>query len=174
MTKSTDVYDLYVVTAEHYYDFPQHTVLLVEYDEDSDHFEISDCAGYWRTIKLFNAEGITPLDLFESHSTFTSQSIRDQIETIEMKVRGGKVSDMVKNPNHYQLFPEYDLEVKDINKRLLDKIEDSEFDMTFYEAGWYQQAMQYFQRFYSKNGIEDIEKGIQTMQFVLESMKDRH
>jgi len=79
--------------------------------------------------------------------------------------------DVVKKPNHYQLLPEY--EVKDINKALLDKIESSGYDISLYEAGWFQQSMQYFLRFYAKNGIEDLEKGIETMQFVVDSMKER-
>lgn len=81
--------------------------------------------------------------------------------------------DMVSKPNHYQLFPEYSLEVKHINKRLLDKIGQSDFDMSLYEAGWYQQAMQYLMRFHTKNGLEDIKKGIQTLQFVVDSMEER-
>lgn len=81
--------------------------------------------------------------------------------------------DMVVSPKHYQLFPEFNLEVKDINKRILDNMEESGFDITLYEAGWYQQSMQYFERFYLKNGIEDLKKGIQTMQFVIDSMERR-
>lgn len=80
-------------------------------------------------------------------------------------------SDVVKRPNHYQLLPEY--EVKDVMKALLDRIEESDFRMTHYEAGWFQQSMQYFLRFYAKNGLEDLEKGIQTMQFVVDNMKER-
>lgn len=81
------------------------------------------------------------------------------------------LQDMIKKPNHYQLLPDY--EVKDVNKALLDKIEESSFDMSLYEAGWYQQSMQYFMRFYAKNGLEDLEKGIETMQFVVDSLKAR-
>ena len=81
--------------------------------------------------------------------------------------------DMVVSPKHYQLFPEFNLEIKDINKRILDNMEESGFDITLYEAGWYQQSMQYFERFYLKNGIEDLKKGIQTMQFVIDSMEQR-
>lgn len=79
--------------------------------------------------------------------------------------------DMVKRPNHYRLLPEY--EVKDVNKALLDKIQESDFDMSLYEAGWYQQAMQYFLRFYGKGGLQDLEKGVETMQFVIDSLKER-
>lgn len=81
-------------------------------------------------------------------------------------------SDMVAKPSHYQLLPEY--EVKDVMKALLDKIEASDFDMSYYEAGWYQQSMQYFLRFHGKNGLEDLEKGLQTMQFVVDSLKERN
>ena len=81
--------------------------------------------------------------------------------------------DMIVSPKHYQLFPEFNLEIKDINKRILDNMEESSFDITLYEAGWYQQSMQYFERFYLKNGIEDLKKGIQTMQFVIDSMEQR-
>lgn len=81
--------------------------------------------------------------------------------------------DMVNKPKHYQLFPEYKLEIKDINKRILDNMEEAGFNITLYEAGWYQQAMQYFERCYLKNGLEDLEKGIVTMQFVVDSMKER-
>ena len=79
--------------------------------------------------------------------------------------------DMVNKPNHYQILPDY--EVKDVLKAVLDKIEDSDFDMSLYEAGWYQQSMQYFLRFHGKNGLEDLEKGVQTMQFVINSIKQR-
>jgi len=81
-------------------------------------------------------------------------------------------SDMIAKPSHYQLLPEY--EVKDVMKALLDKIEASNFDMSYYEAGWYQQSMQYFLRFHGKNGLEDLEKGLQTMQFVVDSLKERN
>lgn len=78
-------------------------------------------------------------------------------------------SDVVHKPSHYQLLPEY--EVKDVLKAVLDKIEQSDFDMSLYQAGWYQQAMQYFLRFYAKGGLEDLEKGVKTMQFVIEDME---
>lgn len=84
------------------------------------------------------------------------------------------MSDMIKKPKHYQLFPEYNLEIKDINKRILDNMQECGYDITLYEAGWWQQSMQYFERFYLKNGLEDLKKGIQTMQFVIHSMEDRN
>ena len=58
-------------------------------------------------------------------------------------------------------------------RSILDNMEEADFNITLYEAGWYQQAMQYFERCYLKNGLEDLEKGIVTMQFVVDSMKER-
>ena len=83
------------------------------------------------------------------------------------------VDDMVKSPKHYKLFPEHNLEIKDVNKRILDNIEKSGFDMTLYEAGWLQQALQYQMRAHEKNGLEDYKKAIQTLQFVVDSMEER-
>lgn len=79
----------------------------------------------------------------------------------------------VHKPSHYQVFPEHNLEVKDILKRILDNIEKSSFDMTLDEAGWWQQAMQYFMRFAEKNGIEDLKKGQYAMDIVIKSMEQR-
>jgi hypothetical protein len=72
-------------------------------------------------------------------------------------------------PKHYELMG---VEVKDILEEVLDKIEVSEFNMSLNEAGWYQQAMQYFLRFYAKNGVEDLEKGIESMKIMIKSMKN--
>lgn len=82
-------------------------------------------------------------------------------------------NDMVKSPKHYQLFPEHDLEIKDVNKRILDNIEKSDFDMTLYEASWWTQSSQYMLRFFEKGGVEDLKKCVQTLQFVIDSMEER-
>ena len=84
------------------------------------------------------------------------------------------VNDVVKSPKHYRLFEEFGLEIKDVNKRILDNIEKSDFDMTLYEAGWLQQALQYQMRAHEKNGLEDYKKAIQTLQFVVDSMEERN
>lgn len=101
----------------------------------------------------------------------TSKKVKDELVE-QIRSETPVSSDMVAKPSHYQLLPEY--EVKDVMKALLDKIEASDFDMSYYEAGWYQQSMQYFLRFHGKNGLEDLEKGLQTMQFVVDSLKERN
>ena len=109
-----------------------------------------------------------PDNTLEEHSKKVKDEMVEQIRS-ETPVSS---DDMVAKPSHYQLLPEY--EVKDVMKALLDKIEASNFDMSYYEAGWYQQSMQYFLRFHGKNGLEDLEKGLQTMQFVVDSLKERN
>lgn len=81
--------------------------------------------------------------------------------------------DIVKHPPHYMMFPEHNLEVKHINKRLLDNIEASDMQMSYYEAGWFQQAMQYLLRCYAKGGWQDIEKAIETLNIAVESRKGK-
>jgi hypothetical protein len=83
------------------------------------------------------------------------------------------LSSLVAMPKHYIVFPEYGLEVRDINKRFLDNIQESRYNMSLDEAGWWQQAMQYFMRFYAKNGVEDLEKGVYAMNIVIAAMKER-
>lgn len=111
------------------------------------------------------------LDKWEPKLWCDDVEIPKKESSIKSKILAEKVGSEVSKPSHYQLLPEY--EVKDVNKALLNKIEESDFDMNLYEAGWYQQAMQYFMRFHAKNGVEDLQKGVQTMQFVLDSMKER-
>lgn len=126
---------------------------------------------YWSVIE----DGVIPTSFCEPVSIESDATVLPEGENVPTAHTEALVNgyDMVKKPNHYQLFPEYGLEVKDINKRLLDNIEASDFDITLYEAGWFQQSMQYFLRCYAKNGVEDLEKGVQTMQFVIDSMKER-
>lgn len=75
------------------------------------------------------------------------------------------VNDPVKRPSHYQLLPEY--EVDEVIKALLDKVDASDFEMSSYQAGWLQQALQYQLRFYAKNGWEDLEKAYVSLGLVL-------
>tara|TARA_Y100000310_G_scaffold74348_1_gene70479 strand:+ start:14100 stop:14642 length:543 start_codon:yes stop_codon:yes gene_type:complete len=75
---------------------------------------------------------------------------------------------LVKHPNHYMLFPEHNVEVKHIVKRLLDNIDSSDMDITSNQAGWLQQAVQYLLRCYAKGGIQDIKKAREALSIMLE------
>lgn len=81
-----------------------------------------------------------------------------------------KEQDIVKNPKHYQITDE--LQVKDVLAIVLKKIENSDFRMGLNAAGWWQQSMQYALRFYAKNGIQDLEKCVETMMFCIQSLKE--
>lgn len=79
--------------------------------------------------------------------------------------------DLVKQPNHYMLFPEHSLEVKHITKRVLDRIEGSDMDLSLNQAGWLQQALQYLLRCYAKGGKQDIEKAKEALEILLSEEK---
>jgi hypothetical protein len=68
--------------------------------------------------------------------------------------------DPVNKPKHYMLFEEEGIEVRDVIKKLVDKV------YTSYETpknmpmslADYVQMMQYLMRFMDKNGVEDLKK----------------
>lgn len=66
--------------------------------------------------------------------------------------------DVVEKPKHYMLFEDEGIEVRDVIKKLTEKIEDSEFLMTAMCYADYVQMMQYLMRFMDKNGVEDLKK----------------
>lgn len=74
---------------------------------------------------------------------------------------------LVTQPNHYLLFPEHELEVKHITKRVLDDISNSDMEMTLNQGGWLQQAMQYLLRCSAKGGWQDIEKAKEALEIML-------
>lgn len=67
-----------------------------------------------------------------------------------------KEHDPVSHPRHYQLTES--LEVKDLMKILLDRIEESDIGFSHFQSSCYKEAMQYLLRFMLKNGYEDISK----------------
>ena len=71
--------------------------------------------------------------------------------------------DPVVKPKHYMLFPEYNLEVRDVLKRLVGKLwsykcPDASAEGTALFFSDYTQMMQYGMRFMEKNGLEDLKK----------------
>jgi hypothetical protein len=70
-----------------------------------------------------------------------------------------EVYDSVEKPRHYMLFPEHDLEVRDVVNRLLMRMEACEgFDHTPVDYADYAQLMQYLMRWFDKGGLEDLKK----------------
>ena len=88
---------------------------------------------------------------------YTIEQVREKFPLPADNRESGESSEdcLVKQPNHYMLFPEHNLEVKHIVKRLLDNIDSSDMDITSNQAGWLQQAVQYLLRCYAKGGVQE-------------------
>lgn len=81
--------------------------------------------------------------------------------------------DPIKKPSHYMLFPEKNLEVRDVVNRLLERMEKSEeYDMTPVDYADYAQLMQYLMRWFDKNGKEDLEKARWYLDRLIENWVD--
>lgn len=62
----------------------------------------------------------------------------------------------VTKPKHYMLFPEYDIEVRDLMILLANQMDFEGYSGILISD--YVQAMQYLLRWHNKNGVEDIKK----------------
>jgi hypothetical protein len=65
---------------------------------------------------------------------------------------------VVSKPKHYMLFPEKNIEVRDVIERLVVKIDDTSTEYFPMFTADYVQMMQYLMRFMDKNGVEDLKK----------------
>jgi len=75
-------------------------------------------------------------------------------------------NDPVIKPSHYQIFPEYGIEVRDICKVMSDRIEAKGYTAFFISD--YVQMLQYVLRFQDKNGVEDLEKAMYYLNKMIE------
>jgi len=77
--------------------------------------------------------------------------------------------DPINKPNHYMLFPEKGIEVRDLMKVLADQL-----DMEYWHGmlvSDYVQMMQYLLRWHRKNGLEDLEKAQWYLSKIIEQVK---
>ena len=82
--------------------------------------------------------------------------------------------DPVSKPLHYMLFPEKGIEVRDVCKKLADKLHNGSMvpyleKHTLFVSD-YVQMMQYGMRFMDKNGVEDLKK----MKWYLDKLIDAY
>lgn len=77
---------------------------------------------------------------------------------IEMFEEGTRDYDVVSKPKHYMLFEDEGIEVRDVIRKLVNKIDAnfSPYDGLF--VADYVQLLQYLMRFMEKNGLEDLKK----------------
>ena len=66
--------------------------------------------------------------------------------------------DVVSKPQHYMLFEEEGIEVRDVIERLVVKIDGNLEEYIPLFTADYVQMMQYLMRFMDKNGVEDLKK----------------
>ena len=66
--------------------------------------------------------------------------------------------DAVSKPKHYMLFPDKNIEVRDVIEKLVEKMDDANTVYRPLATADYVQMMQYLMRFMDKNGVEDLKK----------------
>ena len=74
-------------------------------------------------------------------------------------------------PNHYQLWP--GVEVIDVRKALLDKIDrmPQETRPSAYQIDCWSRAWEYLTRCWGKNELEDLEKSLTYLTWLIDDMK---
>lgn len=96
------------------------------------------------------------------------KQIKDYIQKIEEKYPEEERTAI--NPKHYDLFPEHGIQVRELMQVLCDKLDRQGF--SGFLCSDYVQAMQYFLRWFEKNGVEDIEKGIFYMNKIIQQVQE--
>lgn len=94
-------------------------------------------------------------------------TLKDYIKAIEDKYPVER--DNI-NPKHYDLFPKHGIQVRELMQVLCDKLDRQGF--SGFLCSDYVQAMQYFLRWFEKNGVEDIEKGIWYMNKIIKQVQE--
>ena len=128
---------------------------------------MADCTTcYFRKL---TGSDISPCKSCLTFSNYTSDSNLFWGETEEAEVE----FDVVDKPKHYMLFPEYGIEVRDVIKKLVKKMEDNpDWAHEGTDYADYFQAMQYFMRFMEKNGKEDLKKGVWYINKMIENWEE--
>lgn len=120
----------------------------------SEHFDIPE--DFWEKIpkRPPNALNTTQEYIQKIQEKYPEETERDSI-----------------NPKHYDLFPEHGIQVREVLEVLCNKL-DAAYPVPSFLVSDYVQAMQYFMRFFEKNGIEDIKKGIWYMNKIVEQLEE--
>jgi len=108
-----------------------------------------------------------PINIPRATPMLTEEQIKQYISAIDNKYNA---EDAV-NPKHYDLFPEHGIQVRELMQVLCDKLDKE--DYSSFLVSDYVQAMQYFLRWFEKNGVEDIEKGVWYMNKIIEQLKNK-
>jgi len=97
-----------------------------------------------------------------------------EVEEYMAGLNGTSASDfnVISKPKHYMLFEKEGIEVRDVIKKLVEKMDEGGVGGLGYEPMMfadYVQLMQYLMRFMDKNGKEDLEKARWYLDKMIES-----
>lgn len=90
-------------------------------------------------------------------------------ENVKKEEKENTEFDSVNRPKHYLLFPEYNIEVRDLMLKLAKDLDSKNFNGLLISD--YIQAMQYLLRWHNKNGVEDIKKALWYLNKIVESLE---
>lgn len=127
------------------------------------------------TLSEYNNDKLYPWESYEGYtynnygSWDSEESEHDLIkEHNSYSVEHTQEFNVVTKPKHYQLFPEFGIEVKDVVALLCNRLGTNGYNGAFIAD--FAQMLQYLMRFDEKNGKEDLEKSM----FFLESMIEKY
>lgn len=94
---------------------------------------------------------------------------KEKVNSTESQSTSDTQHDSVNKPKHYMLFPEKDIEVRDLMKVLADQLDEEYWHGMLVSD--YVQMMQYLLRWHRKNGLEDLEKAQWYLSKIIEQVK---
>ena len=100
----------------------------------------------------------------------TEQRISEYIKRIDSKYGVSTGHDPVNKPKHYVLWPEHNLEVRDLMVLLAEQMDFEGYSGILISD--YIQMMQYLLRWHKKNGKEDIAKAKFYLEKMLEQLEE--
>ena len=114
------------------------------------------CNGYsnWVPLNMYNAFDTGPLTVKEAIDSWFEQTN----EVTQEDFWAEPQYDAVIKPKHYMLFPDKNIEVRDVIEKLVAKMDNANAVYLPLATADYVQMMQYLMRFMDKNGVEDLKK----------------
>ena len=113
------------------------------------------CNGYsnWVPFTVYKNPDHGPLTVKEAIDNWFNQT--NGVTQEDFWAKPDPQYNIVSKPKHYMLFPDKNIEVRDVIEKLVNKMECTPEGMFTAD---YVQMMQYLMRFMDKNGVEDLKK----------------
>jgi hypothetical protein len=115
------------------------------------------CTGYsnWVTRDLYKPSHVSDTLQEAIDKWFEEEDKASEDFWVSYK---GATYDPVDKPKHYMLFEDEGIEVRDVIRKLVEKVDEARMPYSPLFTADYVQMMQYLMRFMDKNGIEDLKK----------------